>query len=136
MAAFERATVGLFIWWSANNAFAADPASVLSVSRFGVAETADRIEADVRSRGLAVVEHTDHAGFARRDGLRIRPAHTLRIDHGSGGAPTRLVIWQAQSGCTVVSVDERPIDATHRSGEVLPRVVRALAPASQPARPG
>lgn len=107
MAAFERATLGLFVWWSANSAFAADPGTVLTVSRSGVAETAERIEANARARGLTVVARTDHAGLARRDGLRIRPTQTLLIDHRCGGAPTRLVIWQARDETTVVSVDER-----------------------------
>lgn len=128
MAAFERATVGLFLWWSAGNAFAADPASVRSVSWLGVAETAERIDSDARARGMPVLARTDYAGLARSDGFRIPPTQTLLIDPATGHAPTRLVVWQADSGVTVVSVDER------RSEPVFdPRPV-AAQPSSRGAR--
>jgi hypothetical protein len=53
-----------------------------------------------------VLARTDHAGQAGRDGFRLSPTQTLLIDHGSDGARSRLVIWQARSGVTVVKADE------------------------------
>ncbi len=132
MAAFERATVGLVLWWSANNAFAADPASVLSVSRLGVAETAERIEQDARSRGLTVVACADLSGDARRAGLSIRPVRTVSIDYGSDDVRTRLVIWKAMNGATVVSVDERAL-AADRSDAALSELLRPSSPAAMAA---
>jgi hypothetical protein len=111
MAAFERATVGLFLWSSANAAFADDPARAPSVSRFGVAETAERIESGARARGLKVLERTDHSGVAQRDGFRLQPTQSLLVD-GISGATVRLVIWRARDGLTMVSLETN--DAVHR----------------------
>ena len=110
MAAFERATVGQFLWWSANAAFADDPVRAPSVSRFSVAETAERIESGARARGLKVVERTDHSGTAQRDGFRLQPTQSLLVD-GTSGATVRLVIWRARDGLTMVSLDTD--DAAH-----------------------
>jgi hypothetical protein len=105
MAAFESATVGLVLWWSARNAFA-NPRGVLSVSRAGVGETADRIESDARARGSAVVERVDHASLARRCGLRIAPVETLLIEDAASGR-VRFVVWREPGGATVVAAADR-----------------------------
>jgi uncharacterized protein (DUF302 family) len=129
MAAFERATVGLFLWWSANGALLDNPCRVLSVSRFGVAETAERIEAGARSRGLKVLERTDHAALARREGYRLLPTQSLLVDSARGGAPVRLVIWRARDGATIVSLDAREVEQAGAVQAELPELVRTLAAA-------
>ncbi|HUL64333.1 MAG TPA: hypothetical protein VLW55_06925 [Burkholderiaceae bacterium] len=110
MAAFERATVGLFLWWSANAALTDDPARAPSVSRFSVAETAERIECGARARGLKVLARTDHSGAAARDGFRLQPTQSLLVD-GMSGEALRLVVWRARTGLTMVSLG--PNDAGH-----------------------
>ena len=128
MAAFERATVGLFIWWSANAALVANPARAPSVSRFGVAETVERIASDARAHGLNVVACTDHSGVAERDGYRLRPTQSLLIDGVAGGEPIKLVVWEARSGMTMVSLDGHSAAQVSSSNAQLPRLLGALAP--------
>ena len=129
MAAFERATVGLFLWWSANAALMEDPARTPSVSRLSVAETTERIESGARSRGLKVLERTDHSGLAERDGLRLQPTQSLLLN-GMSGALVRLIVWRASTGLTMVSFDtndaahSRPVDAE------LPWLRQALSAAN------
>lgn len=137
MAAFERATVGLFLWWSANAALADDPARAPSISRFGVAETAERIESGARSRGLKIVERTDHSGVAEREGFRLMPTQSLLVDAASGGAPVKLVVWQARSGLTMVSLEGHVTGERSRfQGLELPWLRQALAAAAREVTPG
>ena len=107
MAAFERATVGLFLWWSANGALIDGPARPAAISRFSVAETAERIEQCARARGLDVLERIDHSGSAARNGFRLRPTQSLLVDGAFDGAPLKLVVWEADGGRTMVSFDGR-----------------------------
>ena len=132
MAAFERATVGLFLWWSANAAFVDNPSRVLSISRLGVAETAERIESGARSLGMAVLERTDHAALAQLEGYRLQPTQSLLVD-GLGGDPVKLVIWQARSGITLVSREAQPGGDPQVVDTLLPDLLQALAPAARTA---
>src|SRR5262245_34875798 len=110
MAAFERATVGLFLWCSANAALTETPAREPSIQRFSVAETAERIESGARARGLKVLERTDHSAVAEREGFRLQPVFSLLVD-GLSGARVRLLVWRARTGLTMVSLDTN--DAGH-----------------------
>jgi hypothetical protein len=129
MAAFERATVGLFLWWSANAALMEDPARAPSVSRLSVAETAERIESGARARGLKLLERTDHSGSAERDGFRLQPTQSLLLD-GMSGAPLRLVVWRATTGLTMVSLDTHDANHWHPFDSELPWLRQALSPAT------
>jgi uncharacterized protein (DUF302 family) len=104
MAAFERATVGLFVWWSAKVSLEDNPARTTKISRFDVMETVERLESGLRARGMKVLDRIDHSGLAARDGFRLRPTQSLLID-GAGGTPMKLVVWQARDGATMVSLD-------------------------------
>src|SRR5262245_4175935 len=104
MAAFERATVGLFVWWSASVSLVDNPGRTTTISRFGVTETVERLESGVRSRGLKVLNRIDHSGISARDGFRLRPTQSLLVD-AAGGAPMKLVVWEARNGATMVSLD-------------------------------
>jgi len=129
MAAFERATVGLFLWWSANAALMEDPARTPSVSRLSVAETAERIEAGARARGLKVLSRTDHSAIAERDGFRLQPTQSLLVD-GMSGAPLRLVVWRASTGLTMVSLDASNAGDSSPFDSELPWLRHALSLAS------
>jgi uncharacterized protein (DUF302 family) len=126
MAAFERATVGLFLWWSASGALLDNSCRVVFTSRFDVAETAERIESGARLRGLKVLERTDHTALARRDGYRLQPTQSLLVDGTVGAAPVKLVVWRAHDGVTMVSLDERPARAPRSLAAELPDLVQAL----------
>lgn len=128
MTAFDKAAVGLFHWLSANAARSGDPRMVLSASRFDVAETARRIERDAPSRGLRVLDRTDHAALAGREGYRLLPTQTLVVGSPAPGVPLRLVVWQARTGVTLVSLDQAPRNDPRRLETTLPKLLRGLAP--------
>lgn len=125
MPAFERATVGLFLWWSASAALGNDAYEQLSESRLAVAEAAERIATGVRLWGLKVLARTDHSEQARRGGYRLPPTQSLVIDLPYGGQPVRLVVWQAEDGATIVSVVGQSVREQERSGTRLTEVVGA-----------
>ena len=131
MAAFERATVGLFLWWSANAALVDNPCRLVSASRFNVEETTDRIANGARVRGLEVRERTDHAALAQRDGFHLRPTQSLIVDGLHGAEPVRLVIWQAHSGLTMVSTDGIRAGEAARLGPELPQLLNTLSTARE-----
>jgi hypothetical protein len=131
MAPFERATLGLFLWWSADGALRDNPCRVLSASRFDVDETAKRIEMNARLRGLTVHERTDHAALAGRAGFRLPPTQSLMVDPTSGADPLRLVVWQARSGMTLVSLDGPAEKPAPPAGAEIAHLLRSLAPAAR-----
>jgi len=136
MAAFERATVGLFIWWSANTALATSPSRAPSISRFDVAETVERIASGAPAHGLTVLERTDHSGIAERDGYRLHATQSLLVDGVAGGEPVKLVVWQSRSGVTMVSLERHSAAQPRSCDEQLPRLLGALAPAWPELTPG
>lgn len=132
MAAFERATVGLFLWWSANAALARNPCAVVSVRRLTVGEAAERIEAGARARGLKVLARTDHSALARSDGYRLRPVQSLLVDGAHAADPIRLVVWQSLDGTTRVALDRRLQDGAQSPlATVLPALLESLGPAGR-----
>ena len=134
MAAFERATVGLFLWWSANAALIDYPYRVISTSRFNVGETADRIADRARERGFEVRERTDHAALAQRAGFHLRPTQSLMVD-GVRADPLRLVIWQARGGLTMVSLDGIRAEEADDIGPELPQLLNALSTVAREGTP-
>jgi uncharacterized protein (DUF302 family) len=56
-------------------------------SSFDAAETMDRLEAEVRARGLTVFARIDHAQGAREAGLALRPTVVLVFGNARGGTP-------------------------------------------------
>ena len=56
-------------------------------SRFGVAETIDRLVETVISAGLRVFARIDHAAGAHEVGATLRPTELLIFGHPKGGTP-------------------------------------------------
>ncbi|TPI50095.1 DUF302 domain-containing protein [Mesorhizobium sp. B2-9-1] len=56
-------------------------------SRFGVAETVDRLVETVTGAGLRVFARIDHAAGAREIGAVLRPTELLIFGHPKGGTP-------------------------------------------------
>lgn len=129
MATFEQVTVGLFLWWSASAALGAEDAE-RAASRYGVAETVERIESSARSRGMKVLAHVDHGRAAAQAGLHVRPTRSLLIgaagEAGTDGAPARLIVWQGVDGVTRVARLRVPRDGP----DVLDRQVAAILQAA------
>jgi len=75
----------MFMAWSAA-AVAADGLITLK-SRYGAVETMDRLEQQVRQRGLTVFARIDHATGAARAGKTLRPTTLLVFGNPQGGTP-------------------------------------------------
>ena len=64
------------------------PAGLTTVrSALGPKETMDRLEADVRSKGLTIFARIDHAAGAAAVGLPLRPTELLIFGNAKGGTP-------------------------------------------------
>jgi uncharacterized protein (DUF302 family) len=56
-------------------------------SAFGVKESIDRLEAEVRSKGMTVFARIDHAAGAKAVGLALRPTELLIFGNARAGTP-------------------------------------------------
>jgi uncharacterized protein (DUF302 family) len=56
-------------------------------SAFGPQETMNRLEAEVRAKGMTVFAHVDHAAGAAAVGLPLRPTDLLIFGNAKGGTP-------------------------------------------------
>lgn len=56
-------------------------------SAHGAKETMDRLEAEVKSKGLTVFVRIDHAAGAKEAGLTLRPTEVLIFGNAKGGTP-------------------------------------------------
>jgi uncharacterized protein (DUF302 family) len=85
-------------------------------SRFGSAETAQRLIAAVGARGLTVFARIDHAAAAAAAGLTLRPTELIVFGNARGGTPLmqanqllgielplRALVWADETGRTHVS---------------------------------
>ena len=97
-------------------------------SHFGPKETLDRLEADVKAKGLTVFARIDHAAGATAVGLNLLPTAVLIFGNARGGTPLmqsnqligielplKVLVWQDTSGKTWLSYVE-PADLAKRFG--------------------
>jgi uncharacterized protein (DUF302 family) len=56
-------------------------------SNFGAKETMDRLEAEVKVKGLTVFARIDHASGAAEVGMQLRPTELLIFGNARGGTP-------------------------------------------------
>ena len=88
-------------------------------SRFGPKETLDRLEADVKAKGLTVFARIDHAAGAAAVGMTLLPTAVLIFGNARGGTPLmqanqligidlplKVLVWQDTSGKTWLSYYE------------------------------
>ncbi len=98
------------------------------LSRFGPKETMDRFEAEVRSRGMTVFAHIDHAAGAAAAGLTLRPTDLLIFGNAKAGTPLmqsaqtigidlplKALVWQDEAGATWLSYND-PVYLAGRHG--------------------
>jgi uncharacterized protein (DUF302 family) len=56
-------------------------------SNFGPKETMDRLEAEIKAKGLTVFARIDHAAGAAAVGMSLRPTELLIFGNAKGGTP-------------------------------------------------
>jgi uncharacterized protein (DUF302 family) len=85
-------------------------------SRYGAAETIERLVAAVTKRGIAILARIDHAAAAEKVGLALRPTEVLVFGNPRAGTPLmqvaqtagidlplKALVWQDRSGQTWLS---------------------------------
>jgi uncharacterized protein (DUF302 family) len=88
-------------------------------SSFGPKETMDRLDAEIRAKGMAVFARIDHAAGAAEVGLTLRPTELIIFGNARGGTPLmqsvqtvgidlplKVLVWQDASGETWLSYNE------------------------------
>lgn len=85
-------------------------------SSFGPKETMDRLEAEVRAKGMTVFAKIDHAAAAKEADLELRPTELIIFGNARGGTPLmqasqtagidlplKALVWQDAAGKTWLS---------------------------------
>ena len=88
-------------------------------SSYGPTETMNRLEADVKARGLTVFARIDHTAGAAAAGLMLRPTELLIFGNARGGTPLmqsvqaigidlplKALVWQDAAGDTWLSYND------------------------------
>ncbi|MFL6821506.1 MAG: DUF302 domain-containing protein [Xanthobacteraceae bacterium] len=88
-------------------------------SAYGAKETADRLEAEIRAKGMAVFARIDHAAGAAQAGLALQPTEVLIFGNAKAGTPLmesnqtigidlplKALVWQDASGKVWLSYNE------------------------------
>lgn len=114
--------------------------------------TIDRLEAEVRSRGMTVFARIDHAAGAKEAGMALRPTELLVFGNARGGTPLmqadqtfgidlplKALAWEDADGQVWLSYNEpawlvarhgpagRLAEATERLAAVLDAVSKVAA---------
>jgi len=88
-------------------------------SNYGPKETMDRLESEVKGKGLTVFAHVDHAAGATAVGLTLDPTDLLIFGNAKGGTPLmqavqtigidlplKILVWQDAPGQTWLSYND------------------------------
>jgi uncharacterized protein (DUF302 family) len=109
-------------------------------SRFGAKETMDRLEAEVKAKGLTVFARVDHAGGAAAVGMQLRPTEVLLFGNARGGTalmqsnqtagidlPLKALVYQDAAGRVWLAYNNPDwIAQRHELGEAVAANVQAL----------
>jgi uncharacterized protein (DUF302 family) len=112
-------------------------------SAHGPEETLHRLEAEIRSRGMTVFAHIDHAAGAAEVGLSLRPTDVLLFGNAKAGTPLmqsiqtigidlplKVLVWQDAAGDTWLSYnDPQWIAKRHGLGQYNEATVSAMSAA-------
>ena len=110
-------------------------------SRFGVAETIDRLVSNVTGAGLRVFARIDHAAGAHEVGASLRPTELLIFGHPKGGTPlmqdrqtagidlpVKALAWEDSDGKVWLSYNDPDwIAKRHGLGEAGEPAIKAIA---------
>jgi uncharacterized protein (DUF302 family) len=88
-------------------------------SSYGPKDTMDRLEAEVRTKGMTVFARIDHTAGATAAGLSLRPTEVLIFGNAKAGTPLmqsvqtvaidlplKALVWQDASGDTWLSYND------------------------------
>ena len=112
-------------------------------SSYGPEETINRLEAEIKARGMIVFAHVDHAAGAAGVGLSLRPTDVLLFGNAKGGTPLmqsiqtigidlplKMLVWQDGAGDTWLSYnDPHWIARRHGLGNEAEATVSAMSAA-------
>jgi len=97
-------------------------------SSLGPKETMDRLETQVKARGMSVFARIDHAAGAATIGMQLRPTEVLIFGNPTGGTPLmqaaqtigldlplKALVWQDASGDSWLSYND-PVWLARRHG--------------------
>jgi uncharacterized protein (DUF302 family) len=116
-------------------------AGVVTVrSAHGPEETMNRLETEIRAKGLTVFAHVDHAAGAAAVGLPLRPTDLLIFGNARGGTPLmqatqtigidlplKALVWQDEAGITWLSYyDPGWLAQRHGLGQAAASPVSAM----------
>lgn len=109
-------------------------------SKFSPAETAERLEVELKARNLTVLGRVDHAAAAKAVDMELRPTKLIFFGNPKGGTPLfqidqtmgidlphRALIWQDANGKTWFSYNEpKYLAERHGLGEASDRIITAM----------
>jgi uncharacterized protein (DUF302 family) len=112
-------------------------------SSFGAKETMDRLEAEVKAKGLTIFARVDHAAGAAAAGMLMRPTEVLIFGNARGGTPLmeanqsvgidlplKALVYQDAAGKVCLSYNDPSwIAQRHGLGATVVANVQALAKA-------
>jgi uncharacterized protein (DUF302 family) len=88
-------------------------------SAYGPKDTMDRLETEIKARGITVFARIDHAAGASQVGLLLRPSEVLIFGNAKAGTPLmqarqsmgidlplRALVWEDADGKTWLSYNE------------------------------
>ena len=123
-------------------AMAADGLTTMRSSQ-GPKETMNRLEAEVKAKGMTVFARIDHAAGAAEVGLSLRPTELLVFGNAKAGTPLmqsiqtigidlplKALVWQDTSGNTWLSFNDPSwLAKRHGLGDELGATVSAMTAA-------
>jgi len=110
-------------------------------SHFGPKDTMNRLEAEVKARGMTVFAHIDHAKGAALAGVPLRPNDLLIFGNPKVGTPLmqsaptigidlplKVLVWQDAEGSTWLSYNDPAwLARRHELGSDAEATVKTLA---------
>jgi uncharacterized protein (DUF302 family) len=136
--------LGTAIWLWGAQAMAVDGLITIP-SSFGPEETMNRLDTEVRAKGMTIFARIDHAAGAKAAGLSLRPTDLLIFGNAKGGTPLmqsvqtigidlplKALVWQDASGKTWLSYNDpgwlaKRHGVGHESDAMLNAMTAALA---------
>jgi uncharacterized protein (DUF302 family) len=133
-------TAAMCLWGV--QAMAADGLTTIRSSH-GPKDTMNRLEAEVKAKGMTVFARVDHTAGAAAVGLSLRPTELLIFGNAKGGTPLmqsnqtvgidlplKALVWEDASGATWLSYNDPSwLAKRHALGRDVEAAVSAMAAA-------